>query len=156
MVKHLPASAWYKIKDPKNYYVAMHNDIELLRNNARYTSCMTVIMCCLDALAAGTGDASPGKFATFAENHFPELCAGLATAVRGKSGAQVLYDRFRNGFCHLRGPKSGFAIAEDKELCGQYTDEIEIGGQYRFWAVNIDRLINDFLALLKQLEKGAP
>ena len=156
MTRKLPLSAYYKIKDPKHYYTAMHSDIQLLHENGRYTTCMTVIMCCFDALAAGKGEASAGKFTAFAEKYFPKLCAGLASVVRGKTGAQVLYDKFRNGLCHLRSTKSGFGLAEDHELCGKYTGEIEINGKKKFIAVNIQRLIKDFLVLLKHFEKGAP
>jgi hypothetical protein len=70
----------------------------------------------MDALAAGGGDTSSGKFGVFARRHFHELCEGLDDAVLGKSGEMVLYNIFRNGFAHLFAPKTGFAIAEDHEL----------------------------------------
>ena len=156
MTNKLPPSAFYKIKDPKHFFPAMRSDIKLLQDNARYTTCMTVIMCCIDAVAAGEGEANPGKFAAFAEKYLPQICDGLANTVTGKSGAQVLYDKYRNGLCHLRGPKSGFGIAEDHELCGKYTGVIEIDGVCKFMAVNMDRFTKDFLALLEQFEKDAP
>ena len=115
----------------------------------------TIIVCCLDALAAGSGQASPGKFDAFVSKHFAGLCADLETACPGKAGAAILRDGFRNGFAHLRGPKGQFAIAEDHELEGAFVDEIEIDGVGLFVALNVDRLARDFLLLLDRLENDA-
>lgn len=155
MTKKLPKSSYFSIKAPQNFYSAMRRDVQLLRDHTSWTTCVTVVLCCIDAIAAGAGDASPGKFRKFAERHFGELCAGLAGTIRGKSGAEVLYGRFRNGFAHLRGPKSGFAIAEDHELDGRYAGKLEVDGIGTFVAINVERLVRDFLRVVENLEKGA-
>src|SRR5437899_1119946 len=67
----------YRIRSPKNFYAAMRADVQLLLENERYLALTTVIMCCLDALAADPGDAGRGKFGSFMERHFPELCTLL-------------------------------------------------------------------------------
>ena len=149
----LPAS--YSIKAPEHFYAVMSSDVALLRDQGSYETCTTVILCCIDALAAGPGDANPNKFRTFVNEHFPALCAELNGAVPGKSGADVLYDKFRNGFAHLRGPKFGFAIANDGELEGHYATEVEVEGKGRHVAINVDRLINDFRKVVADLERGA-
>jgi len=155
MVKKLPKSAFYSIKSTGNFYSAMRRDVELLRANGCYTTCTTVIMCCLDAIAAGTGNAESRKFAALVSKHFPTLCDELNVVLPSKPGADLLYDKFRNGFAHLRGPKSGFAIAESGELEGRYAGEVEVDGLGKFVAINVDRLVDDFLVLVTRLEEGA-
>lgn len=149
----LPAS--YSIKAPEHLYSVMGHDVALLRDKGSYESCTTLILCCIDALAAGPDDANPSKFAAFANKHFPTLCAELDGVVRGKSGAEVLYDKYRNGFAHLRGPKSGFAIANDSELEGRYATEVEIKGRGTWVAINVDRLIKDFIRVVADLGRHA-
>jgi hypothetical protein len=155
MVRKLPLNTFYRIRDPQNFYAAMRADIDLLWSNRKYLSLTTVIMCCLDALAAGSGKATPRKFENFVTKHFPGLCAALETAYLGKKkGAAILYDGFRNGFAHLRGPKPEFAIAADHELGGDWADRIEVNGS-QFVAINVDRLAREFLALIERLEDCA-
>ena len=86
MVMKLSANNFYRIRDPKNFYAAMRADIELLRSSRRYLSLTTVIVCCLDALAAGSGEATRGKFEKFAKTHFPDLCATLEAVCAGRKG----------------------------------------------------------------------
>lgn len=154
MTKRLPSSSYYSIRAAENFYRDMRHDVELLRDHGRHTTCTTVILSCLDALAAGPGEASARTFAKFVRHHFPELCADLDGTVKGKSGANVLYDRFRNGFAHLRGPKSAFAIADNAELDGRWAGELEVDGKGTFVAINVERLTSEFLSLIDRLEKG--
>jgi len=155
MVRKLPVKTFYRIRDPQNFYAAMRADVDLLRSNRAYLSLTTVIVCCLDALAAGSGEATRGKFENFVTQHLPDLCAALETACLGKKkGAAVLYDGFRNGFAHLREPKREFAIAEDHELDGDWADRVEVNGS-QFVAINVDRLAREFLILIDRLEGHA-
>ena len=155
MTKKLSLPESYSIKAPEHFYSVMGSDVALLREKGSYETCTTVILCCIDALAAGPGDANPKKFRAFVKIHFPTLCAELDGTVPGKSGAEVLYNKFRNGFAHLRGPKSGFAIANDSELEGRYATEVEIKGKGNCVAINVDRLINDFRQVVAALGRGA-
>jgi len=155
MTKKLPKSAYFSIKAPRNLYPAMRRDVQLLREHTSWTTCVTVVLCCIDAIAAGAGDASPSKFKRFVERHLGALCTELTGSVRGKSGSDVLYDKFRNGFAHLRGPKSGFAIAENHELDGRYAGRLEVDGVGTFVAINVERLVNDFVRVVEDIEKGA-
>jgi len=68
-----------------------------------------------------------------------------------RKGGKILYEEFRNGFAHLRGPKSKFAIAEDRELGGVWADTVEVDVVGQFVAINIDRLAKEFLIVLDQL-----
>ena len=110
-------------------------------------------MCCLDALAADPGDAGRGKFGSFMERHFPELCTLLDSVCPGRRGTDVLYDKFRNGFAHNRGPKSNFVIVEDHEVEGHWAGRFpDLDGKPV--GINVDRLAKEFLKLLDQLEHG--
>jgi len=151
MVRKLSPEGFYQIRDPNNFHAAMCADVELLLSKRAYVSLTTVIMCCLDALAAGSGEATRGKFESFAGKHFPGLCTALESVCPGRKGGGILYDEFRNGFAHLRGPKSKFAIAEDHELSGDWADMVEVNAVGHFVAINIDRLAGEFLRVLGQL-----
>ena len=155
MVRQLLATTFYRVRDPKNFYKAMRRDVALLLEHRAYLSLTTVIVCCLDALAAGSGKASRRQFEAFVVQHFPELCADLHARYPTRPGARSLYDGFRNGFTHLRGPKSEFAIAEDHELDGAWADTVAVDGVGQFVALNVDRLAREFLNLLDELEQGA-
>jgi hypothetical protein len=148
MVLKLPADSFYKIRDPLNFKAAMRADVELLRLNRAYLSLTTIIFCCIDALAAGTGKATRGKFEAYVGQNFPDLCRELEAACAEGNGAGILYDHFRNGFAHLRGPKAEFAIAEDHELQGRWADKVEVEGYREVVAINVDRLATEFLRLL--------
>lgn len=149
MLIKLPAGAFYKISDPQNFRAAIRADVELLRANRAYLSLTTIIMCCIDALAAKSGNATRGKFEAYARQNFSDLCHELETASGNSNGAGLLYDNFRNGFAHLRGPKAKFAIAEDHELQGRWADTVQVDGhQDVLVAINVDRLTTEFLHLL--------
>lgn len=154
MPKKLPGSAYYSIRAPQNFYRDMRGDVELLNQHQRFSACITVILSCIDALAAGQGQATRGKFVALVEREFPDLCRALDPTVRSRSGAAVLYEQFRNGYAHLRGPKSGFAIADNQELDGAWAGRLELEGKGEFVAMNVERLVLHFLALVSRLEKG--
>jgi hypothetical protein len=143
----------YHFRDPKNFHAAMRDDVKLLLENKRYLALTTVIMCCLDALAAGSGEARPSKFERYMKKHFPDLCTRLDSVRPGRRGANVLYDKFRNGFAHNRGPKPSFVIAEDHEVEGEWAGRFpDLDGQPV--GINVDRLAKEFLTLLDQLERS--
>src|SRR5437660_10556076 len=106
LVLKLPADSFYKIRDPQNFKTAIRADVELLHSNRAYLSLTTIIMCCIDALAAGTEKATRGKFEVYIGQNFAELCRELELACANRNGAGILYDNFRNGFAQLRGPKA--------------------------------------------------
>ncbi len=155
MTEKIPKTAFYNIKAREHYIPAMRRDVQLLREHTSWTTCMTVVLCCIDTLAAGNGDADRGKFKVFCQTHFPDLCAALDGTVPGKTGSDVLYDKFRNGFAHLRGPKSCFGLTQGPGLAGRYVVELEVEGGGTFFAIDVERFIGEFLALAKRLEDGA-
>ncbi len=155
MTIKLDRNAFYDIRAPQNFCSAMRKDVKLLFQNAAYTTCTTVVLCCIDALSAGNGDSSSRKFKRFVSRNFPVLCAELERLVSKKQGAEILYERFRHGLAHVRSPRFGFAIADNTEMEGRYAAEVQIEGFETFIAVNAERLINDFLELLDRIEQGA-
>jgi hypothetical protein len=155
MPRRIPKDAWYTINDPKNFYAAMAADVRLLFEHRAYLSLTTIIVCCLDALAAEKADASKPRFSRFVVHHFPGLIAEIERVCPGKPGATLLYEQFRNGFAHLRAPKSCCAIAEDHELEGHWADLIEVPGRAPMLAINVDRFAKDFLALVERLSVSA-
>ena len=155
MLRNFPSpNDVYRVRAPKNFYAAMRADVELLLENQRYLALTTVIMCCLDALAADPGDTRRrGKFGSFMKKHFPDLCTLLDPVCPGRKGTDVLYDKFRNGFAHNRGPKSNFVIVEDHEVEGDWAGRFpDLDGKPV--GINVDRLAKEFLKLLDQLEHG--
>ena len=145
-----PKDDMYHIRDPKNFLSAMRVDVELLWKNNRYIPLTTLIMCCLDALAADPGKATSKTFGRFVKKHFPDLCMLLDPDRPGLTGADILYKNFRNGFAHERGPKSKFVIAEDHEVEGQWAGRFpDLDGQPV--GINVDRLAEEFLKLLDRL-----
>ena len=146
-LRELPAESGYSIRDPKNFKRDVRDDVQLLHSNRRYISLSTIIACSIDALAADTGGATRGLFEAYVNEHFPDLCRQLATACGTRNGAKILYDNFRNGFAHLRSPKSQFAITEERETPGVWAERVKVGSR-EFVAINIDRLTEEFLRLL--------
>jgi hypothetical protein len=132
----------------------MIDDVELLYRSERFTSCTALVLAYVDALASPGADSDRGAFARYIAAHFPELSTGLGNRVPGKSGGDLLYDRFRNGLLHGLGPKDGFALCRDGELGGRYVDEVQVLGTGQFVGINVDRLVRDFLGIVRR-EQGA-
>lgn len=156
MIRKLESDRYYRIRDRENFHPAMRSDVELLHFHRRYVSLATIIVCCLDAIAAGSAEASRPKFEAFVTTHLPDLCRALEDARPdkdhpNKKGSAILYDGFRNGFAHRRAPKTDLAIAEDHELGGDWAGRLEIKGVGEFVALNVDRLAREFLVLLDRI-----
>ena len=152
MIRQIPNVQFYNIHDQNNFYNAMRKDVQLLLDNKAYLSLATVVVCCLDALAAGSGYAGRAKFIAFVEQHFPQLCTELHATYPRRDGADTLYREYRNGFAHIRSPRPKFAIVENYEIDGAWAEEFAINGMGTFVGLNVDRLGREFLLLLDKLE----
>src|SRR4051812_31992450 len=139
MVVRLTQQQVYWIRDPAHFYDEIAKDLKLLWDAEAFTSAVTLIVCFIDALAGGT----KRRFLPFTEEHFPTLCAQLHALRPHKKGATTFYDEFRNGLAHLRGPRSGFALARDNETGGKHAEEFEIDGVV-YIGISVDRLYADF------------
>jgi hypothetical protein len=58
--------------------------------NRAYLSLTTVIMCCIDGLAADPWNA--GKFEAYLRQNLAELCCELEIACANRNGAGILYE----------------------------------------------------------------
>jgi len=152
----------YSTRDPAHFHDGLIKDVKLLWDAQAFPSCVTLIVCFIDTLAAKDADATKAKFASFLEKHFRALCDELQTLVNGKPGGITFYEAYRNGLAHLRGPKSGYALARATETNGKYVEVFEVDGVGRFVGLNVDRLYSDFLVAVessrsgKQHRAGAP
>jgi len=146
----LPSSSYVPLQDPKVRYPAMARDLQLLHANKAFVSCAILILCFIDALAAGKGRATKGKFKRFVETNLRGLIAALEPLSPRKPAGMLLYDAYRNKLAHLFRLESGFLLCENPEICGDYAAEVQINGGARCIGINIDRLANDFIAWLQK------
>jgi len=106
--------------------------------------------CFIDALAAKKGEATKPKFRKFMEHHFRPLCDELHAVARNKPGALTFYEQYRNGFAHLRGPKSHYTLARASETGGKYVEVFDVEQIGQFVGINVDRLYSDFIAAVER------
>jgi len=142
----IAATQLYDIRDPAHFHDEMLRDVQLLWRANAFTSCVTLIACFIDALAAGTGSATKTKFSRFMERHFRALCDELGAIAKGKAGSTTFYEQYRNGLAHLRGPKTHYALARDGDTGGKYVEVFHEATVGRLVAINVDRLYADFIA----------
>ena len=94
-----------------------------------------------------------GSLSALWKDTSPTFAHGWILSGPVAKGANVLYDKFRNGFAHNRGPKPNFVISEDQEVEGDWAGRFpDLDGQPV--GVNVDRLAKGFLTLLDQLERS--
>jgi len=138
----------YLIRDPAHFYDEILKDLNLLWDAGSFSSAVTLMVCFIDAFAGG----NKRDFVPFMERQFPALCTELHALRPQKSGAITFYDEYRNGMAHLRGPRSGYALARDSETQGKQAAEFEIeGDNARYIGISVDRLHTDFLALVERI-----
>lgn len=124
----------------------MRSAVEVLRTRPDLGFVLvSLVAAFIDGLAKG----SPGKTRTaylaYLKTNFPELCQSV--------GAEVFYSHIRNAGIHEFAPRPPFALAPNEELHGQYCETREMDGT-EWTVVNADRIVDDFLAHLDQLQKS--
>ena len=128
------------LRDMKRLKRSMIESIELLHKNRMYVAATVLVACYIDALADGKGS----KFyCAFLEKHFPDMCREL--------GAATFYKMYRCGMVHELSMGNDFAIANDSEIDGRYVDTVQVGEMAPKVALNIDRLSNDFISVVKTI-----
>jgi hypothetical protein len=150
----LPSTHLYAIKDPAHFHAEMLRDVQLLWQAGAFPSCVTLIACFIDAMAAGNGSATKAKFKQFMERHFRALCDELHAVAKAKPGAITFYEQYRNGLAHLRGPKSHYALTRHSDTGGKYVEFFDVARVGRFVGINVDRLHSDFLAAVNSFRKA--
>jgi hypothetical protein len=149
MAIKLASTQLYSTRDPAHFHDEMLKDLKLLWDAGAYPSCVTLMACFIDAMAATDGKATKPKFRKFMERHFRSLCDELHGVAKSKSGAGLFYEQYRNGLAHLRGPKSHYALARASETGGKYVEVFEVDKVGRFVGINVDRLYSDFVAAVE-------
>jgi len=150
VVVKLPREHLYSIRDPAHFHSELLKDVKVLWEAGAFNSCVTLIVCFIDALAASDQGSDKFKFSQFMEAHFKPLCDELNAAVPNKRGAITFYEQFRNGLAHLRGPKSGYALARSTQTGEKYIEEFEVDQVGRYIGINVDRLYTDFVAAVEK------
>ena len=151
----IPLEQAFRTSETRNRHGLMKNDVMALYASRAFTSCTILVMCFLDALASPTTDSDRGSFGRFVDLYFPELASGLDGLVPGKTGSDLLYDRYRNGLLHRLGPKDRFAICTDPELDGAWVGQVEVESLGIFTGINVDLLVQRFVDVVQRLEGAA-
>ena len=149
MAVKLASTEIYSTRDPAHFHAEMLKDVKLLWDAGAFPSCVTLIACFIDAMAATDGKATKPKFRKFMERHFRLLCDELHGVAKNRPGADLFYDQYRNGLAHLRGPKSHYALARACDTGGKYVEVFEVDKVGRIFGINVDRLYSDFVAAVE-------
>lgn len=99
-----------------------------------------ILICCyIDGLSNGEKDG----YIKNLKLHFPDLCKEL--------GAQIFYQKYRNGVIHEFGMKDGFALGRggiDINSC-YIQEQIIEESRTKLFTLNIDRFVKEFLDWIK-------
>lgn len=140
--------------DPAFRYRMMREVVEAVEaRGTLFMPLLNLVSTFIDGLASGAPGNTKKAYLAYLEAQFPDLCKAL--------GAEVFYSKYRCGAVHEFNLKDGFGIGRDSGMLGAYsgTQTIKDTGQ-EVTILNIDRLVIDFLAHVRSLEKslkaGAP
>jgi hypothetical protein len=143
-----------RLSNPLARYGLMRDDVQFLYGAGRFTSCVLLTLCFLDALASDDKDSDSGSFVRLVKTEFPILVAELAPH-SSKPPGEVLYDVYRNGLVHGLGPKGKFALCRSDEVAGSYVAAVPVPDVGERIGLNVDRLTSDFLALVERRQREA-
>ena len=146
-MKQLPDAALSQVQDsaePSFRYRMMREVIEAVAApGTLFLPLLSLVTTFIDGLAAGPAGGSKEAYIKYLDRHFPDL----ATAIEPR----VFYEKFRCGAVHDFSPKPGFGIGRGAGLGGEYVGRQLIDGREHL-VLNIDRLVQDFLAHIRGLE----
>src|SRR5215831_9260228 len=93
----------YSVGTPRNRFGSMVRALRALYDSPHrreHVAIACLIVCYIDAMAAHGGEGKKGPYLAFLRANFKSLCAGLDGLERGKDGAKVFYEFFRNELVH--------------------------------------------------------
>jgi hypothetical protein len=134
--------------DPAFRHKMMREVIEAVEaRGTLFMPLLNLVTTFIDGLASGAPGNTKKAYLAYLDAHFPDLCKAL--------GAEVFYTKYRCGAVHEFNLKDGFAIGRDSGMSGAYSGSqvIKETGQ-QITILNIDRLVNDFLAHVGSLEQS--
>jgi hypothetical protein len=143
-----------RLSNPSARHRLMTEDVKFLYAAGRFTSCVLLTLCFLDALASDDNKSDRRAFFQLVKKEFPILMTELAPHSR-KPPAEVLYDAYRNGLVHGLGPKGEFALCRSEEVAGSYVAAVHVPDLGERIGLNVDRLTSDFLALVERRQRAA-
>ncbi|MDP3938282.1 MAG: hypothetical protein Q8R92_09120 [Deltaproteobacteria bacterium] len=138
-----------KTSDPEFRLRMMRKVIETVKSEGSlHMPLLSLVSTFLDGLAAGGPAGTKAAYLDYLQAHFPDLCAAL--------GAEIFYSKYRSAAVHEFSIKKGFGINRDSKMPGEYcgTTTVRETGQ-ELTILNIDRLVEEFLAHVRALEKKA-
>ncbi|HUK55750.1 MAG TPA: hypothetical protein VLY20_03745 [Nitrospiria bacterium] len=151
MAKKVPKQEFVDLGDRRILADELKKSVEICHKDGRYVAVLCIIVCGIDAFAAGDKSFTAHKrdYLKILEKHFPVLSKKL--------GAQKFYNTYRHGIVHHFHPMKGYNLSQDSDLNGEYVAELEIEGrQAAGVSINMDRLISDFIQLCDYVISGHP
>lgn len=144
MMKKIPATLATNIADPGFRIHMMRETVKQVHDHGElWLPLLNLITTFIDGLASGKDREAKEAYLGYLKSNFPELCAHL--------GAEVFYKNFRCAAVHEFSVRPPFALSRDANLNGKYTATVDVDG-YKVTALNIDRLVKDFLDHLSEIE----
>ena len=127
------------LKNDKGVAKRLADAVKLCRNKSYWVPAAVLVAAGIDRFAGG----EKIKYLRLLKTEFPGLCDHLSPA--------EFYSQFRNGLIHKFSPKIHFALANDAEIGSEYVAEVaQRGTKRKMRALNVDRLISDFLNLARK------
>jgi hypothetical protein len=143
-MKSIDPSVVTNIADPAVRSAMMRATVELLRTRPDLGFVLvSVVAAFIDGLAKGKPGETRSAYLAYMRTNFPDLCQSI--------GAEVFYAHIRNAGIHEFAPRPPFALAPDSALGGKYCETRELNGA-EWTVVNADRIVNDFLAHLDNVD----
>ena len=148
MAKEISLREIQQCSDLAFRYAMMRKVIEAVRKEGDlYMPLLHLVTTFIGGLASGKPGVMKISYMNYLQAHFPDLCAAI--------GAESFYINYRCGAVHEFSLKKGFGIERGENMPNTYVDTItikETGNQLT--VLNIDRLIDDFIAHIRSLEES--
>lgn len=130
------------LADTKKTAKRLADAVELCRDKAYWVPALVLVTAGIDRFGGG----SKTGYQKLLRTDFPDLCKHLTPS--------DFYAKYRNGILHEFSPKKGYALANDHEIGGNYFAEVIVrSNKKKLKALNVDRLIKDFLKLAHRISK---
>jgi len=143
-MKKVPESKTANIAEKRLRLRMMRETVEHVQKHGElWIPLMHLAATFIDGLAQGKSGETRRAYLTYLKAHFPELCADL--------GAEAFYSYFRCASVHEFAIRPPFALWRESDMGVEYAETVEIDG-VEFTALNIDRLVRDFLSHLRKVE----
>ncbi len=134
--------------DPAFRYRMMREVVEAVQEpGTLFMPLLNLVTSFIDGLAGGGAGSSKQAYIRYLEANFPDLCQAV--------GADTFYTKYRCAAVHDFDCSFGYGIERDAAMSGQYCarERIAETGQV-VTVLNIDRLVNEFLAHVRMLEQS--